>query len=194
MWEKIIRHKEEEKEDKEMGVSDRKEKETEREGRARRGAEFVLGEMMKLPARFKRKKGFSVLHPMGWDALWSSSEQYVIQYTHSVALKMGSGDWLKNFISLNKARKQKINKTKHRTAVGLLNEDMAATRIQTAFRAFKMVMKGDYGKRQTSNTLANLQSWIKIQTQIRTRRLAMVEESGIKQKKRENQLRHDAKV
>ncbi|GJW17879.1 hypothetical protein Tco_0025315 [Tanacetum coccineum] len=125
--------------------------------------------MMKLPARFKRKKGFSVLHPMGWDALWSSSEQYVIQYTHSVALKMGSGDWLKNFISLNKARKQKINKT-------------------------KMVMKGDYGKRQTSNTLANLQSWIKIQTQIRTRRLAMVEESGIKQKKRENQLRHDAKV
>ncbi|GKF03367.1 hypothetical protein Tco_0030290 [Tanacetum coccineum] len=60
--------------------------------------------------------------------------------------------------------------------------------------ALQMVMKGDYGKRQTSNTLANLQSWIKIQTQIRTRRLAMVEESGIKQKKRENQLRHDAKV
>ncbi|GKE04157.1 hypothetical protein Tco_1396175, partial [Tanacetum coccineum] len=57
-----------------------------------------------------------------------------------------------------------------------------------------MVMKGDYGKRQTSNTLANLQSWSKIQTHIRTRRLAMVEESGIKQKKLENQLRHDAKV
>ena len=57
-----------------------------------------------------------------------------------------------------------------------------------------MVMKGDYGKRQTSNTLTNLQSWSKIQTQIRTRRLAMVEESGIKQKKLENQLKHDAKV
>ncbi|GJX29157.1 protein IQ-DOMAIN 1, partial [Tanacetum coccineum] len=159
-------------------------------------------------------------------------------YTQSVASKMGSGDWLKNIISLNKARKQKINKTKdlslletngylvkprftqklanfvynaneHRQAAGLLNEDMAATRIQTAFRAFKarkffciskrvaklqMVMKGDYGKRQTSNTLTNLQSWSKIQTQIRTRRLAMVEDSGIKQKKLENQLRHDAKV
>nr|GEX48693.1 clavaminate synthase-like protein At3g21360 [Tanacetum cinerariifolium] len=55
-------------------------------------------------------------------------------------------------------------------------------------------MKSHYGKRQTSNTLTNLQSWSKIQTQIRTRRLAIVEESGIKQNKLKNQLRHDGKV
>lgn len=57
-----------------------------------------------------------------------------------------------------------------------------------------MLMEGDFGKKQTSNTLRNLQTWSKIQAQIRTRRLAMVEDSGIKQKKLENQLRLDAKV
>ncbi|KAK9051672.1 hypothetical protein SSX86_028300 [Deinandra increscens subsp. villosa] len=140
---------------------------------------------------------------------------------------MGSGDWLKNIISSNKARKQRSNKTngfvlkpcftndpinpvnRHRGFVGLLAEDTAATRIQTAFRGFKarkfycitkrtirlqMIMEGEYGKKQTSNTLRNLQSWNKIQEQIRTRRIAMVEDSGIKQKKIENQLRLDAKV
>lgn len=57
-----------------------------------------------------------------------------------------------------------------------------------------MIMEGDFGKKQTSTTLRNLQSWSKIQTQIRTRRLAMVEENGIKQKKLENKLKLDAKV
>lgn len=57
-----------------------------------------------------------------------------------------------------------------------------------------MLMEGDFGKKQTSNTLRNLQTWSKIQAQIRTRRLAMVEDSGIKQKKLENQLRLDAKM
>ncbi|MFS8026273.1 putative IQ motif, EF-hand binding protein [Helianthus anomalus] len=156
--------------------------------------------------------------------------------TRSVLSTMGSGDWLKNIISLNKARKLKSNKTKdfsltetngfiskpsvtekltnivsingHREAVGPLTEDTAATRIQTAFRGFKarkfycnskrlvrlqMLMEGDYGKKQTSNTLRNLQSWNRIQAQIRTSRLAMVEDNGIKQKKIENQLRQDAK-
>ncbi|KAD4982435.1 hypothetical protein E3N88_19106 [Mikania micrantha] len=158
--------------------------------------------------------------------------------TQSVASTMGSGDWLKNIISLNKTRKQKSNKTKefslletnefivkhcltteptnmvndvnqHRNGVGMLAEDIAATRIQTAFRAFKarkfyynskrivrlqMLMEGDYGKKQTSNTLRNLQSWSRIQSHIHTRRLTMVEDSGIKQKKIENQLRLDAKA
>ncbi|KAI3796811.1 hypothetical protein L1987_39497 [Smallanthus sonchifolius] len=151
---------------------------------------------------------------------------------------MGSGDWLKNIISLNRARKQKSNKTKdfslletngfiikrcsteeptnitsngtqHREAASLLVEDIAATQIQTAFRGFKarkfyfnskrtvrlqMLMEGDFGKKQTSNTLRNLQSWSRIQALIRTSRLAMVEDSAIKQKKIENQLRLDAKV
>ncbi|KAK1424768.1 hypothetical protein QVD17_20106 [Tagetes erecta] len=152
---------------------------------------------------------------------------------------MGSGDWLKNIISLNKARKLKSNKTKdfslletngfvfkprlteeptnivvnnanrHHEAIGMLAEDIAALRIQTAFRGFKarkfycnskrilrlqMLMEGDFGKKQTSNTLRNLQSWSRIQAQITTRRLTMVEDSGMKQKKIENQLRVDAKA
>ncbi|XP_076921591.1 protein IQ-DOMAIN 10-like [Bidens hawaiensis] len=151
---------------------------------------------------------------------------------------MGSGDWLKNIISLNKARKLKSNKTKdfspletsgyvlksrvveepinnvnnanrHHEVVGLLTEDKAATRIQTAFRGFKarkfycnskqivrlqMLMEGNYGKKQTSNTLRNLQSWSRIQGQIRTSRLSMIEDRGNKQKKIENQLRLDAKA
>ncbi|MFS8001170.1 hypothetical protein Hanom_Chr13g01187111 [Helianthus anomalus] len=31
----------------------------------------------------------------------------------------------------------------------------------------QMLMEGDYGKKQTSNTLRNLQSWNMIQSQIR---------------------------
>lgn len=146
---------------------------------------------------------------------------------------MGSGDWLKNIVSVNRARKQKSNKMKdfsHKEAIGFilqtcypedraskinkkaivswLSKDRAAIRIQTAFRAFKarkllcvmkrterlqILMQGDFGKKQTSNTLRNLQSWNKIQAHIRTRRVAMVEESGIKQKKLDNQLKLDAK-
>ncbi|KAI3764947.1 hypothetical protein L2E82_14965 [Cichorium intybus] len=149
--------------------------------------------------------------------------------TQSISSHMGSSDWLKNIISLNKARKQKFNKTKdnslrktnefilepknivnrRREAVGLPAEDIAAIRIQTAFRAFKarkyffnlkrlvrlqMLMEGEFGKKQTSNTLRNLQTWSKIQAQIRTRRLAMAEDSGIKKKKLENQMKLDAKM
>lgn len=164
---------------------------------------------------------------------------FLLQQSQSIASTMGSSDWLKNIISSNKARKQKNNKTKdnslpetngfilksrskeeqkniingvakgRRVSVNLPDEDVAAIRIQTAFRGFKarkyfcnlkrlvklqMLMEGDFGKKQTSNTLRNLQTWSKIQAQIRTRRLAMVEDSGIKQKKLENQLRLDAKM
>ena len=57
-----------------------------------------------------------------------------------------------------------------------------------------MLMEGEFGKKQTSSTLKNLQTWSRIQSQIRTRRLAKVEDSGIKQKKLENQLKLDSKV
>ncbi|XP_071736156.1 protein IQ-DOMAIN 10-like [Rutidosis leptorrhynchoides] len=147
---------------------------------------------------------------------------------------MGSGDWMKNIISKNKASKQKSNKMKEcslletnvfsfkscfteeqtnninkKVNVGSLTEDVAALRIQSAFRGFKArkflcnlkrverlqtLMEGKFGKNQTSNTLKNLQSWSKIQAHIRTRRLAMAEENGINQKKLENQLKLDAKV
>ncbi|KAL8204929.1 hypothetical protein R6Q57_010552 [Mikania cordata] len=94
-------------------------------------------------------------------------------------------------------------------AVGQLVENIAATRIQTAFRAFKArkslrhlkgilrlqtLTQGDFGKKQASNTLINLQSWSKIQAQIRTRRRRMVEDGGIRRKKLENQLKLETKL
>ncbi|XP_035834108.1 protein IQ-DOMAIN 1-like [Helianthus annuus] len=81
----------------------------------------------------------------------------------------------------------------HREAVGPLTEYTIATRIQTAFRGFKARKFYYNSKRQMSNTLRNLQSWNRIQAHIRTSRLAMVEDSGIKQKKIEHQLRQNAK-
>lgn len=150
---------------------------------------------------------------------------------------MGSGDWLKNIINLSKAKKPKSKKVKGFSVpvvnklankpqekskysvndvasekpkvIGPLGEDIAAIRIQTAFRAFKArkalrylkgvlrlqtLTKGDFGKKQTSNTLINLQTWSKIQVQIRTRRLRMVEEGGIRKKKLENQLKLEGKL
>ncbi|CAH1431358.1 unnamed protein product [Lactuca virosa] len=57
----------------------------------------------------------------------------------------------------------------------------------------QMLMEGDFGKKQTSNTLTNFQTWSRMQPQIRAHRLAVVEDSGIKQKKIDNQLTIDAK-
>lgn len=140
---------------------------------------------------------------------------------------MGSGDWLKNIINLSKSRKPKSKKIKAENKLETqiqekskfsvndsacenpMVEDIAATRIQTAFRAFKArktlrhlkgvqrlqtLTQGDIGKKQTLNTLINLQSWSKIQSQIRTRRLRMVEDGGIRRKKIENQLKLNAKL
>ncbi|CAH1439709.1 unnamed protein product [Lactuca virosa] len=58
----------------------------------------------------------------------------------------------------------------------------------------QMLMEGDFGKTQTSNTLTNFQTWRRMQPQIRIHRLAVVEDSGIKQKKPDNQLTVDAKL
>ncbi|XP_071720251.1 protein IQ-DOMAIN 9 [Rutidosis leptorrhynchoides] len=145
---------------------------------------------------------------------------------------MGSGNWLKNIINC-KPRKLKSKKgfslksatngtepqfqEKSKTTisnrptkgVGPIDEGIAATRIQTSFRAFKArrtlrhlkgVMRlqtltnSDFGKKQTTNTLINLQSWSKIQAQIRARRLCMVEDGGIRRKKLENQLKLETKL
>ncbi|KAI3676606.1 hypothetical protein L1987_86217 [Smallanthus sonchifolius] len=153
------------------------------------------------------------------------------------ASTMGSGRWLKIIIKLSKVRKPRSNKMKgfpvpdsynlesqpqensknivndvayeKPQTVGLLVENIAATRIQTAFRVFKArktlrnlkgvlrlqtLTQGDFGKKQASNTLISLQSWSKIQAQIRTRRKHMVEEGRIRSKKSENQLKLDTKL
>ncbi|EPS69036.1 hypothetical protein M569_05735, partial [Genlisea aurea] len=71
-------------------------------------------------------------------------------------------------------------------------EDLAATRIQTAFRGylarralralrgllrFKSLIDGPIVKRQTSNTLKCMQSLSRVQSQIQSRRLRMLEEN-----------------
>lgn len=92
---------------------------------------------------------------------------------------------------------------------GLTREDLAARRIQTAFRSFRarralrrlkglkrlqIVGERHSIKKQTATTLNHLQSWSKIQAEIRARRAAMVTEGRIKQKKQENQLKLEAKL
>lgn len=93
--------------------------------------------------------------------------------------------------------------------LGMPIEDIAATRIQTAFRAFKarkslrrlkgtvrfqvLIQAHTVGK-QASTALDYIHSWSRIQAQITARRLCMVTEGRIKQKKLENQLKLDAKM
>ncbi|KAK6932647.1 hypothetical protein RJ641_002271 [Dillenia turbinata] len=92
---------------------------------------------------------------------------------------------------------------------GVPIEDIAATRIQTAYRAYKarkalrrlrgivrlqILTQGHSVKKQASTTLNYLNSWNRIQSQIRARRICMVTEGRIKQKKLENQLKLEAKL
>ncbi|KAK9152959.1 hypothetical protein Sjap_000439 [Stephania japonica] len=149
---------------------------------------------------------------------------------------MGSGDWLKSIICIKKpkvdnlkqlkgssapeksngkwrnhSRKESINgrfKGDPRT-LGMPIEDVAAIRIQTAFRAYKArkslrQMKGivrfraltreDTVRKQSATTLNYIQSWNKIQGQIRARRYHMVVEDRIRQKKLDNQVKLEAKL
>ncbi|KAE8124746.1 hypothetical protein FH972_019603 [Carpinus fangiana] len=88
-------------------------------------------------------------------------------------------------------------------------EDAAATRIQAAFRAYRarktiIHLKGTVkfhgmiqdhtGLEQASTALSYMHSWSRIQDQIRARRLHMVMEGRIRQKKLENQLKFEAKL
>ncbi|XP_016486435.1 protein IQ-DOMAIN 9 [Nicotiana tabacum] len=148
---------------------------------------------------------------------------------------MGSGYCLKNVISLRKAKDGRSKRLKG-TSIGRTGddnsqkepsrrssgasiknhrelemplEDKAATKIQTAFRAYvarktlrclkgiarlQSMTQGSSVKKQASATLSNLQSWNRIQTEIRARRVSMVIEGRLKQKKVENQLKLEAKL
>ncbi|XWS19677.1 hypothetical protein CRYUN_Cryun31cG0036200 [Craigia yunnanensis] len=93
--------------------------------------------------------------------------------------------------------------------LGVQIEDLAATRIQTAFRAYRARknlcrLKGTVRlqaqtqthsiKQQATTTLNYLHSWSNIQAQIRARRLCMVTEGRLRQKKIANQLKLDVKL
>ncbi|OIW08226.1 hypothetical protein TanjilG_15187 [Lupinus angustifolius] len=95
------------------------------------------------------------------------------------------------------------------TVTTRLIEDIAATRIQNAYRSF-MARKTSHRVRgavkfeaffqdhtdgdQTATALNYIHSWSRIQNQIRARRLSMIAEARMKQKKLENQLKLEAKI
>ncbi|CAN4087186.1 unnamed protein product [Withania somnifera] len=148
---------------------------------------------------------------------------------------MGSGYWLKNVISLRKAkdgrlkrlkgssigrkgddlsqkvpprRKNGASVKKYREG-GIPSEDNAAIRIQTAFRAYmaRKTLRRLKGisrlhsmtqrpsvRKQALTTLSALHSWNRIQAEVRARRVHMVVEGRLKQKKLENQLKLEAKL
>ncbi|KAF5177091.1 Iq-domain [Thalictrum thalictroides] len=146
---------------------------------------------------------------------------------------MGSGDWFKTIISLKKSKKERskqgkgsseteksngFNELSHeKSSNGAANtgvygrpvEDIAAIRIQTAFRRykarkhlrrlkgvvrFKVLAERQSVTKQASTALAYINSWSRIQSQIRARRQCMVTEGRIRQKKLENQMKLEAKL
>ncbi|KAI8525638.1 hypothetical protein RHMOL_Rhmol13G0246000 [Rhododendron molle] len=134
---------------------------------------------------------------------------------------MGSGDWFKKVIRLKKPKGDRSKQLKGSTEfsngacngkprfLGMSVEDIAATRIQTTFRAYKarknlrhlkgkvrlkILIQSHSVSKQASSTLIHLHSWSRIQSEIRARRLAMVTEDRIRQKKLESQLKLEAKL
>ncbi|KAL5998464.1 Short calmodulin-binding motif containing conserved Ile and Gln [Asimina triloba] len=92
---------------------------------------------------------------------------------------------------------------------GMSIEEIAAIRIQTAYRGHKarralrclkgvvrlqVLTQGHTVNKQASTTLSYLKAWSKVQSQIRARRICMVTEGRIRQKKHENQLKLEAKL
>nr|GMD92521.1 protein IQ-DOMAIN 1-like isoform X1 [Ipomoea batatas] len=90
-----------------------------------------------------------------------------------------------------------------------LTEEIAATRIQRAFRAYKgrkaiRRLRGTVKLQgaieaysvndQVAATLKHIHSWSRVQSEIKARRLCMVTEGRLKQKKIQNQIKLEAKL
>eukprot|EP01018_Ginkgo_biloba_P014524 Gb_18106 [translate_table: standard] len=105
------------------------------------------------------------------------------------------------------------DKTKVSTGIfsqyGSLKEEKAAICIQTEFRAFlarralrslkglvrlQALVQGHEAKKQATITMRCMQSWIRVQAQVRARRVCMVTEGRIKQQRREHQLKLEAEL
>ncbi|XP_019426107.1 PREDICTED: protein IQ-DOMAIN 1-like [Lupinus angustifolius] len=123
----------------------------------------------------------------------------------------------------DKSNQEKVQSNTHEDSSSILDEgvmidrtipsrmvgEIAATRIQNAFRSFMArrstqhlrgadtfedLVQDDMARDQTETTLNYIHSWSRIQEQIKARRLCMIIESRIKRKNLENQLKHDAKI
>ncbi|KAL7143395.1 hypothetical protein ABFS83_08G188200 [Erythranthe nasuta] len=147
----------------------------------------------------------------------SASETNVHRY-------MGSGFWFNSITCLNILKGNKHNqiqnsgkksngsKCKYLSTKknAKLTQDFAATKIQSAYRAYKARKalrrlkgilrfreEGHYShsvEKQTISALNHIHLWSKIQAEIRARWLAMVIESRSTQKKLDNQFKLDAKL
>ncbi|XP_010549376.1 PREDICTED: protein IQ-DOMAIN 1 [Tarenaya hassleriana] len=149
---------------------------------------------------------------------------------------MGSGNLFKAMIGSKRGKEGRLKKEKRSSATvrskdvkksgqtvsvsnnftvrdtetrGIPIEDLAATRIQTAFRAYKarkalrhlkgiarakLLAEKHYVKKQAAVTLRYLHSWSQIQSQVKARRICMVTEDRLKQKNIENQQKLEAKL
>ncbi|KAE9590597.1 hypothetical protein Lal_00023213 [Lupinus albus] len=123
----------------------------------------------------------------------------------------------------DKSKQEKVQSNTHEDSSSILDEgvmidrtipsrmvdEIAATRIQNAFRSFMTrrstqdhrgedkfedLIQDHMAREQTETTLSYIHSWSRIQEQIKARRLCMITESRIKRKNFENQLKHDAKI
>ncbi|MED6218773.1 Protein IQ-DOMAIN 10, variant 2 [Stylosanthes scabra] len=94
-----------------------------------------------------------------------------------------------------------------RTVPSRLIDNVAATRIQNAFRSFMARrtlnhLRGEEKfealiqdpREQTATALSYIHSWSRIQDQIRARRICMITEARIKQRRLESQLKLEAKI
>nr|SBO16017.1 PREDICTED: protein IQ-DOMAIN 1 [Lupinus angustifolius] len=119
----------------------------------------------------------------------------------------------KGTLAPEKLSSLKSNNYAGKESSGLANdiksETIAATRIQTAFRAYKarktlrllkgvtklkILTQGYSVKKQANTAITYLHSWSNIQAEIRARRLCMVTEDRIRRKKLESQLKLEAKI
>nr|GMC46365.1 protein IQ-DOMAIN 1-like isoform X1 [Ipomoea batatas] len=105
---------------------------------------------------------------------------------------------------------QSVIKNRRRYRGQQLNEDIAATRIQAAFRGYMarkalrrlrgtmrfrgILIDGCYYNQQVSATLKHIHSWSRIQSEMKARRLSMVTEGRLKQKKIQSELKLQAKL
>ncbi|CAI9783726.1 unnamed protein product [Fraxinus pennsylvanica] len=98
-------------------------------------------------------------------------------------LIMGSGVWFKNIMSIKKRgdRSQKLKARKN------------FCRLKAPVR-FQSLLQCDAIKKEASTTLGHLHSWTKIQAQIRARRVHMVTEGRLRQKKLESQSKLELKL
>nr|GMC55574.1 protein IQ-DOMAIN 1-like isoform X1 [Ipomoea batatas]GME03313.1 protein IQ-DOMAIN 1-like isoform X1 [Ipomoea batatas] len=126
---------------------------------------------------------------------------------------MGSGKWFRAIINLKRLKirlSKSVIKNRRRYRGQQLNEDIAATRIQAAFRGYMarkalrrlrgtmrfrgILIDGCYYNQQVSATLKHIHSWSRIQSEMKARRLSMVTEGRLKQKKIQSELKLQAKL